>query len=50
MAAMAGAVLGMARQRCLVVLLTDLNPAAIEEGLLPRLGPLCPGTRSCSPR
>jgi len=34
---MAAAVLGMARQRCLVVLLTDLNPAAIEEGLLPRV-------------
>ena len=34
---MASAVLGMARQRCLVVLLTDLNPAAIEEGLLPRI-------------
>jgi uncharacterized protein (DUF58 family) len=27
-------VLGVARQRCLIVLLTDLNPAAIEEGLL----------------
>lgn len=36
---MASAVLGIARQRCLVVLLTDLNPAAIEEGLLP-LAPL----------
>jgi uncharacterized protein (DUF58 family) len=34
---MAAAVLGMARQRCLVVLFTDLNPAAIEEGLLPRI-------------
>ena len=34
---MAAAVLGNARQRCLVVLLTDLNPAAIEEGLLPRI-------------
>jgi uncharacterized protein (DUF58 family) len=32
---MAATVLGVARQRCLVVLLTDLNPAAIEEGLLP---------------
>jgi uncharacterized protein (DUF58 family) len=31
------AVLGMARQRCLVVLFTDLNRAAIEEGLMPRL-------------
>jgi len=30
-------VLAIARQRCLVVLLTDLNPAAIEEGLLPRI-------------
>jgi uncharacterized protein (DUF58 family) len=30
-------VLSIARQRCLVVLLTDLNPAAIEEGLLPRI-------------
>jgi uncharacterized protein (DUF58 family) len=34
---MAAAVLGIARQRCLVVLLTDLNPAAIEQGLLPRV-------------
>jgi uncharacterized protein (DUF58 family) len=34
---MAATVLGIARQRCLVVLLTDLNPAAIEEGLLPRI-------------
>lgn len=34
---MAAAVLGIARQRCLVVLLTDLNPAAIGEGLLPRI-------------
>jgi uncharacterized protein (DUF58 family) len=33
----AATVLGIARQRCLVVLLTDLNPAALEEGLLPRL-------------
>jgi uncharacterized protein (DUF58 family) len=32
---MAATVLGVARQRCLVVLLTDLNPAAVEEGLLP---------------
>jgi uncharacterized protein (DUF58 family) len=39
-AALASAVLTVARRRCLVVLLTDLNPAAIEEGLLPRLGPL----------
>ncbi|HEX6934485.1 MAG TPA: DUF58 domain-containing protein [Streptosporangiaceae bacterium] len=30
-------VLGIARQRCLVVLLTDLNPAAIELGLLPHV-------------
>ncbi len=35
--AMAGAVLTLARQRSLVVLLTDLNPAVITEGLLPRL-------------
>jgi len=35
---MIAAVLGFARQRCLVVLLTDLNPAAIGEGLLPRAG------------
>jgi uncharacterized protein (DUF58 family) len=34
---MAATVLGIARQRCLVVLLTDLNAAAIEEGLLPRI-------------
>jgi uncharacterized protein (DUF58 family) len=34
---MAAAVLGIARQRCLVVLLTDLNAAAIEQGLLPRV-------------
>jgi uncharacterized protein (DUF58 family) len=34
---MASAVLAIARQRCLVVLLTDLNPAAVEEGLLPRV-------------
>jgi uncharacterized protein (DUF58 family) len=34
---MMATVLGLARQRCLVVLLTDLNPAAIEEGLLPRV-------------
>src|SRR6185437_5552423 len=32
-AALASAVLTVARRRCLVVLLTDLNPAAIEEGL-----------------
>ena len=35
---MASAVLATARQRCLVVLLTDLNPAALTEGLLPRIG------------
>jgi uncharacterized protein (DUF58 family) len=34
---MAGAVLAAARQRCLVVLLTDLNPAALTGGLLPRV-------------
>ena len=33
----AATVLGIVRQRCLVVLLTDLNAAAIEEGLLPRI-------------
>lgn len=36
-AAMAGTVLTLARQRSLVVLLTDLNPPAVEEGLLPRI-------------
>ena len=35
--AVAGAILAHARQRCLVVLLTDLNMTAIEEGLLPHL-------------
>ena len=34
---MAATVLGIARQRSLVVLLTDLNPAVIEEGLLARI-------------
>lgn len=34
----AGTLLTTARQRCLVVLLTDLNSAALELGLLPRLG------------
>ena len=34
---MTAAVLATARQRCLVVLMTDLDPAAIEQGLLPRL-------------
>ncbi len=34
---LASSVLEIARQRCLVVLFTDLNRAAIEEGLLPRL-------------
>ncbi|HEX9064080.1 MAG TPA: DUF58 domain-containing protein [Streptosporangiaceae bacterium] len=33
---MIAAVLGTVRQRSLVVLFTDLNPAAIEQGLLPR--------------
>jgi len=37
---MASAVLAMARQRCLVVLMTDLNQGAIAEGLLPRIGVL----------
>ncbi len=36
-AAMASAVLAHARRRCLVVLLTDLNPAAVTEGLLPHI-------------
>ncbi|HEY6279626.1 MAG TPA: DUF58 domain-containing protein [Streptosporangiaceae bacterium] len=36
-AALASAALTTARQRSLIVLLTDLNPAAVEEGLLPRL-------------
>ena len=34
---LASSLLEVARQRCLVVLFTDLNKAAIEEGLLPRL-------------
>ena len=34
---MTATVLSIARQRCLVVLLTDLNPAAIEQGLLPHI-------------
>jgi uncharacterized protein (DUF58 family) len=34
---LAGSVLGVASRRCLLVLFTDLNKAAIEEGLLPRL-------------
>jgi uncharacterized protein (DUF58 family) len=36
-AALASAALTAARHRCLIVLLTDLNPDATEEGLLPRL-------------
>jgi uncharacterized protein (DUF58 family) len=36
-AALASAALTTARQRSLIVLLTDLNPAAVEEGLLPQL-------------
>ncbi|MFF3440501.1 DUF58 domain-containing protein [Streptosporangium sp. NPDC002721] len=36
-AGMVAAVMSRARRRCLVVLLTDLNPAALEEGLLPVL-------------
>lgn len=36
-AALASAALTAARHRSLIVLLTDLNPAAVEEGLLPRL-------------
>jgi uncharacterized protein (DUF58 family) len=35
--AMVSTILAHSRQRCLVVLLTDLNPAALGEGLLPRL-------------
>jgi len=34
----AGTLLTTARQRCLVVLLTDLNSTALELGLLPRIG------------
>lgn len=34
---MAASVLSIARQRCLVVLMTDLSPAAIEQGLLPHV-------------
>jgi uncharacterized protein (DUF58 family) len=34
---MVAAILGRAKRRCLVVLLTDLNAAAMEEGLLPVL-------------
>jgi uncharacterized protein (DUF58 family) len=34
---MVAAVLARAKRRCLVVLLTDLNPAAMEEGLMPVL-------------
>jgi uncharacterized protein (DUF58 family) len=36
-AALASAALTTARQRSLIVLLTDLNPAAVAEGLLPRM-------------
>ncbi len=36
-AAMTSAILAHTRQRCLVVLLTDLNPAALAEGLLRHL-------------
>ena len=39
-AAMAGTILGQARRRSLVVLLTELNAAAIEEGLMPSIGAL----------
>jgi uncharacterized protein (DUF58 family) len=38
--AIAGAVAALGRQRALVVLLTPLEPSAIEEGLLPVLPPL----------
>ena len=37
---LAGAVSGLGRQRALVVLLTPLQPAAVEAGLLPVLPPL----------
>ncbi len=36
-AGMVGAIMSKVRQRCLVVLLTELNTAAVEEGLLPLL-------------
>jgi uncharacterized protein (DUF58 family) len=36
-AGMVSTLMARVRQRCLVVLLTELNPAAIEEGLLPLL-------------
>jgi uncharacterized protein (DUF58 family) len=36
-AGMVSTLLARVRQRCLIVLLTELNPAAIEEGLLPLL-------------
>jgi uncharacterized protein (DUF58 family) len=38
--AMVVAILAEARQRCLVVLMTGLEPAAVREGLLPALEPL----------
>ncbi|NBE94291.1 DUF58 domain-containing protein [Nonomuraea sp. KC401] len=34
---MVAAILSRAKRRCLVVLLTDLNPAALDEGLMPVL-------------
>lgn len=34
---MAATILAVTRQRCLLVLLTDLNPAAMAEGLLPTI-------------
>lgn len=37
---LAGAISGLSRRRCLVVLLTPLEPAAIEESLLPTLATL----------
>jgi len=36
-AGMVGAIMSRVRQRCLVVLLTELNTGAVEEGLLPLL-------------
>lgn len=39
-AGLVAAVLSRAKRRCLVVLLTDLNPAALDEGLMPVLAQL----------
>ena len=51
--AIAGAVNGLGRQRALVVLLTPLEPSAVEEGLLPVLAdaePAPPGGARLRPR